>query len=299
MKTTILKIKAFAVAALVMTCASQAGASWGARTLDLFEQKFDQATTIVAKREIASLVLNERNLFKEDLLEKWDTKALAAGVGSESTVFSDPADGKRKFNYEKTTPLMMAITAGRVGFVQKLLDVIPDVNDNLHTSWGYRQPYAAAHMALEPMYPFAFGNKEVPIEDRLSIIDLLGAHKADFNKRFDEGHMGIYTNPPLAAGTVSQQIILGYERLQARAMLYGADPKVQGSCFTMVTLNETEEYPVVGTPCKSTIKLIDRAYDEYKVLSKKGVKMTLAECVKDRFRVLRDAEIKALLALPF
>ncbi|MCI5057568.1 MAG: hypothetical protein MRY83_15755, partial [Flavobacteriales bacterium] len=136
--------------------------------------------------------------------------------------------------YNQTNPLALAISLGKRDLVRKFLSVVEDVNDKALVVWGYRQIYTLAHVALDPRYPEVSQN--VPLEDRLEIIDELAKKGADFNKIIKWGG---YKNPPLAGGDSSSfhlEDVL--DPLRARALLYGANPSLRGSCFYGVKLEE-------------------------------------------------------------
>lgn len=147
----------------------------------------------------------------------------------------------------------MATSRGRADLVHKFLPVIPNVNAPELTSWGYRQPYFLTHMSLDPQYPRAA--RIVPLKDRLSMVDLLGDAGADFNLVC---HPQVYTNPPLAAGESSGRPLDIMCQLRARALLYGADPKIKGSSFSGLRIDSWDK------------NVVDLALDYYIERAKAG-----------------------------
>jgi len=194
-----------------------------------------------------------------------DKKQLKAHVSR------DPIDnGEGRLNCDKTCPLVLAVARGRNHLVSKWLSVVGDVNSWELMGWGYRQPYSLAHMALDPQYPRMRHN--VPLEDRLAIVDDLGERGADFNNTGSHALMGIYNNPPLAAGTLSghlswKEVCNVATPLRARALLYGAIPDTRGSCFGGVHLDREP-------------KLVDLALKYFMERTRAGGKLRPVPAVK-------------------
>ncbi len=189
------------------------------------ERSFDAAPP-GSRYAIVAKPLNREYLRNLSNIEELDEKLLTEGVG-EGTI----ADANEEnINYKKTNAFQLAVSLGRDVLVEKFLSVIPDLQDDHLTAWGYRQPYSPAHMAVNPVFPY---KHTVPLENRLRIIDLLAENRCDFNVGVSNKHngvyqIGVYTNQPLwAAGNcdwcVPQNIL---PQLRARAMIYGADPKM-------------------------------------------------------------------------
>lgn len=182
------------------------------------EKEFDSAAP--AKRYgIVSKYLNLTYLCSLKSGDELDNTQLTSKVGPASLKFKD--EKITPIYYNQTNPLALAISLGKRNLVSKFLSVVEDVNDKALVVWGYRQIYTLPHVALDPRYPEVSQN--VPLEDRLEIIDELAKKGADFNKIIKWGG---YKNPPLAAGDSSSfhlEDVL--DPLRARALLYGAEPK--------------------------------------------------------------------------
>ena len=143
---------------------------------------------------------------------------------------------------EVTNPVALAISMGEVDLVRKFLQHI-DPNCPESFVWGWRGVFSLAHIALDPKYPSP--KKDVSLESRLKIIDLLGERGADFNITISGSRViggfsgGDYMNPPLVAGDNS-----GYSEsyklapfVRARAFLYGADPDKSGTSHAPIKLD--------------------------------------------------------------
>ncbi len=173
--------------------------------LDLIEKEFDRTEGHQNRYLIVTRPINNEYLEKLQNFEDLDEKKLTEGLSRET---------------EKTTPISIAVSLGKVSLVQKFLSVIDDVNSDHCLAWGYRQPYTLAHMALDPQYPWA--KTPVSLEDRLMIIDILAQKNADFN-RIEIA--STQYKPPLIAGDSSSHEVQKIRIfLRARAILFGADP---------------------------------------------------------------------------
>lgn len=133
----------------------------------------------------------------------------------------------------RTNALALAICEADYKRVEKFLKVVENPNDSTLWVQGYRQPYNLVSLSADPEMYF---QKPQTLQDRLKIIDLLATTTADFNFVPENS---IYTNPPLLAATAlhgrrcsifkEEDYHSCQESVQARLMLYGADPKIDGS----------------------------------------------------------------------
>lgn len=253
-------------------CQASKGSGSGQRILDLLgaiEKEFDGASSQQEKFEIVSRPMDKEKLWKfegtHDLLER---------EGKPST--------------QKTNPLALAIVVADTNKLEKFLRCVENINDDRLAVWGYRQPYTLAHLALDPTHPLGCVDwvGDVPLGKRLKVVDLLAQKKANFNHIIPKHP---YLNPPLAAGIPEGRPFKHYQALQARALLYGADPKIKGSCFDSWQMD---------LDC-----LIDMAFDQ---MRQEKIQPTPCEGVKTRFTELRrkaledlQAQINALNALTF
>ncbi len=204
--------------------------------LDLIENEFDHTEGHQNRYLIVTRPINDEYLEKLKNLKDLDKKKLTEGLSRDLKEIKDCPYPTFFFeNTEKTTPISIAVSLGKVSLVKKFLSVIEDVNSDHCLAWGYRQPYTLAHMALDPQYPLA--KAFVSKEDRLAIVDALAQKKADFNyivRTHD------YKNPPLSAGEPSGRELREISTfLRARALLFGADPELGGSSFSGVRLKYT------------------------------------------------------------
>lgn len=233
------KISLVKISTFFLFLFSQAKADVYEEYLEDITTKFHQASTLEEKFEIISRSINSAHLQQITSLKDLDESKLEAEVRSGPFPFIVKGTNKKKdYNASKTTPLSLAISLGKVHLVEEFLKVVSNVNDTRLTAWGHCQPYTLAHMALHPHYPKA--SQPVPLEDKLAIIDLLGKKGANFNAilKPDQADVyeGVYLNPPLAAGSLAGVNTTETYPLQARALLYGADPNLHGSSFAGVSL---------------------------------------------------------------
>jgi len=205
--------------------------------LETIDKEFEGASTLAKKYEVVSRPINLEYLRGIKDIKDLNEKELRKNVSSDPTVCVNE-EGSRVINYNKTTPFSLALATGKVTLVRKFLRVVSNVNGSELTSWGYRQPYTPAHVVLDPQYPRA--SQEVPLEHRLMIVDALGADGADFNAVVSHGLIGVYSNPPFAAGDPSGRPLDIMTQLRARALLYGADPMKTGSCWYGLRLEKEE-----------------------------------------------------------
>lgn len=196
--------------------------------LESVARKFKAATTPRRKYDLISQPVNLGYLRSLPSFSQLSKKELRKNVSSDPIAYTDAA-GIKKINCNKTTPFSLAVSLGRDDLVQEFMTVVPDVNHPELTGWGDRQPYTAAHMALDPRHPIA--SCDILLENRLRIIDLLGDAGVDFNAIVLHQIMGVYRNPPLVAGALSGRQLPIMPHLRARALLYGADPSKMGSIF--------------------------------------------------------------------
>ena len=280
MQKNLLTLKILFFTALIFSASiSQSHANPFKEFLDDAERRFDAAPSRVAQFEIVSEPVNRETLARLKSFDEYDKEALTSGVGPGAFLYTDD-ENKERFNTAKTNALMIAIAFGDIRRVKKFLPVIDDVNAPLLTAWGYRQPYTVAHMALDPRFPES--TSKVPLINRLQILDLLGEAGANFNINLVSRYVGVYMNPPLvAAGLNSRHAYT--DPLRARALLYGADPVVKGSSGSLVCINPTSECPL-DTFLSEAHRLCEIAFKDFYTLSAKGIRLTLAESVKDIFK---------------
>lgn len=124
----------------------------------------------------------------------------------------------------QTNVVALCICLGDRDLFAQILDYIEDVNSPAYFSWGYRQKFSLAHVALSPFFPYCH---HVSIGSRLSIIDLLGSRGVDFNLMIRDD---IYNNPPLSC---ARGMCHGWadvtDALRVRALMWGADPRIVGT----------------------------------------------------------------------
>lgn len=139
---------------------------------------------------------------------------------------------------ERTHALALAICAGDSARVRIFLQAIKDPHDPALLVQGYKQAYNMVNLAADPIYPM-----QIPayLSSRLRVIDELAAARFDFNfiPTDDLSSFGTYRNTPLATATCLHGCYKGtykktnindaYQAIQARLMLYGADPKLPSS----------------------------------------------------------------------
>lgn len=140
---------------------------------------------------------------------------------------------------ERTHALALAVCAGDSGRVELFLMHIKDPHDPALLVQGYRQAYNMVSLAADPIWPMQIPAR---LDSRLRIIDRLAAAQFDFNfiPPDDLKSSGPYRNAPLATATFLHGNYEGtykginvndaYQSIQARLMLYGADPKIKSSC---------------------------------------------------------------------
>lgn len=150
----------------------------------------------------------------------------------------------------RTHPLAIYICQADIKRVEKSLKTIKDPNDPGLLVRGYRQAYNLVSLATDPIWPVREAHA---LSDRLAIITLLGEFEGKKSAKFDFDFLpdttrltamglksyGHYYNPPLVAASAvhgnygsifkEENITECQEAVQARLMLYGADPKICGS----------------------------------------------------------------------
>ncbi len=202
------------------------------KLLEQVDGQFDGASTQAAKYKLVSKPMNDEYLRKlpdaGDL--DIDCEQLYSGVSR------DPLTGKWSYD-NKTHPLAIAISTANRRLTEKFLGVVPDVNAEELYVWGFRQPYNMAHLVLDPQFP-PNKNSNSDLAALLEIIDLLAKMGANLN--FIKTDC-LYENPPLSAGHPSGRQISIASDLQARAILYGADPQLEGSSFHGLRLDAGSE----------------------------------------------------------
>ncbi len=242
--------------------------------VDSVSQQFDQSSS--GHYQLISKAVNVDYLSRLESLSDLDENELYKGVSR------DPLEVELKINYDKSTPLSLAVALGKVNLVKKFLTVVDDINADELTCWGYRQPYTLAHLALDPQYP---SRSDASLSDRLEIIDLIAEKGADFDRIIGHGYLGIYENPPLAAGCPSGHELKDYECFRARALLYGADPSLWGSSHQPVKLESK--------------KFINLIFDYSVDVLSKNRKINPHPSVKTVLERVRDEKIEMLKKLSF
>lgn len=200
--------------------------------LEWTERRFNAALTQEEQYNIVSQPANLDYLESLNSFQEFDEKKAILNEGNSPYLY---VNQENKY-CPHTTPIALSISLGSVDFTKKFIAVVGDVNNHTLATWGYRQPYTLAHLALDPQYPKA--KNDIPLETRLAIIDVLGEKKANFNQII---LCNDYQNPPLAAGDPSGRPFNDYKKFRARALLYGADPTIVGSSFWPLKL-EREDY---------------------------------------------------------
>ena len=206
------------------------------------EQRFDAAGSNAEKYDIISEPLNLAYLkhadsqgLKPDAL---DDRALHEKVDRGDIVRAN-ADSINLSQYERTNPLALTISIGKLATLKKFLSVVGDINAPELLVWGFRQPYNMAHVALDYAFPYT-GNADMAT--RIKIIELLGVERANFNYVHFNPEFRNYWNPPLASMYIGEFPRLIHHsnlvKLHAAAMLQGADPNQKGSSFKGVDLSE-------------------------------------------------------------
>lgn len=143
--------------------------------------------------------------------------------------------------FNKSNAIAIAVAVGDITLVRKFLSVIDNVNDVSLLTSGYRQFFSLAHVVLLPELTYKANINDLYIKNLLNIIDELGRAGINFNF-IPQG--GTYQNPPLAMGSAWSHSTFSYEQttmLEARAMLYGANPRLKGSSFNGVNLDKMDE----------------------------------------------------------
>ena len=181
------------------------------------DSEFDHAS-LSKKAEMATCPVNENYLISLKAGDGIDLESLTHSKSRQS-----PDEFVELRRTETTSPVALSLVTGQLDIFQKFLGSMEDVNASV--TWGWRQHYTLAHLALNPTYPLPF---DVSLATRLAIIDALGDREADFNITGND----IYANPPLFAGYSSGRHVDEFETLRLRAMLYGADPDVHGGSFS-------------------------------------------------------------------
>jgi hypothetical protein len=208
-------------------CIFQAQAHPIDRFLDRIEERFDKAATNAARYDVVSQPINR--VYLESLEEGQPIRGNLLYVDISRDPFLREAGDE---NSEKTCPLALAVSLGRVYLVDKFLTAVKDPNAPELATWGYRQPYTLAHLALDPRYPLA--PAQIGLKDRLMIVDAIAEKGANFNAiLYPNPNRWIHTyrNPPLAAGESHYHQLNIINHVRARALLYGADPSFGGSSF--------------------------------------------------------------------
>lgn len=196
----------------------------------------------------------------------------------------------------RSHPLALAICKADIKHVGKFLKAIDNPNDPALLMGGYRQIYNLVTLAADPVWLI---HESHSLADRLMIITLLGEFEGKNNTTFDFNfiptfvkiramglpYSGGYNNAPLHA---ARAIHGGYngiftedntfkcqEAVEARLMLYGADPKPSGSsAYGIATIySELEEDEKVERQ-----RGVDKRMGEYS-------KLALNQAVEERLNL--------------
>ena len=246
------------------------------------EQRFDAAGSPADKYSIISEPLNLEYLYSAS----WEGIAPAAldltklhKDVNRGDMIKVTTDQRLVCQFRKTHPLALTISCGKSALLAKFLKVVPHDNLKDLMTWGYRQPYNMAHLALDPSYPSIAGIADTA---RLEIIDLLSHKHINWNYIYPANQLGVYENPPLSAGEPSGRCSGNRAQLRASAILRGADPYKKGSSFGGLYLSENSE-------------VIKSSLDQY--LETKGTGMKPTEEVRKLLRAEREARIARLKAV--
>ncbi|APD50408.1 hypothetical protein [Francisella hispaniensis] len=241
--------------------------------LSYVEQRFDKSISPEAKIYEVIKRLNIKYLSEVSSIEDIDESQLV--VEDFKTIpFSNA--------------LALAIASGDVKKTKKFSQVILYINfDVLASSPGYRKLAGLPHIAVNPIEQLKIFDNEAKLDSAyvkrmLEIIDLLAQRGANFNmsgKVNYNGHSYIYNNTPLVyAESVSSHYSSDLKKLQyelmARAILYGADPKLYG--LEGLRLNEYSKEDL-----KNLKPLILKYYTELSINPEKFEKVKLAKSVMD------------------
>lgn len=160
----------------------------------------------------------------------------------------DPVKLKDTTDFNKSNAIAIAIAVGDITLVRKFLSVIDDVNDVSLLTSGYKQFFSLAHVVLLPEFTYKANINDLYIKNLLNIIDELGRAGIDFNFIPQGDH---YRNPPLTMGSLWTHSKFSYKQktmLEARVMLYGANPRLKGSQFNGLNLDKMDEiYDLIKT----------------------------------------------------
>ncbi|MBK2357811.1 hypothetical protein [Francisella hispaniensis] len=241
--------------------------------LSYVEQRFDKSTSPEAK-----------------IYEV--TKRLSIKYLSEVSSIEDIDESQLVIKDFKTIPfsnaLALAIASADIQKTKKFSQVIGHINgDVLASSLGYKKLVGLPHIAVNPIVQMKIFDKQAKLDfayakRMLEIIDLLAQRGANFNMSdyvsHDNGHLYLYNNTPLVhaesiSSYYSSDLKPQYE-LMARAILYGADPKLYG--LTGRRLNEYYKEDL-----KNLKPLILKYYAELSINPEKFKKVKLAESVMD------------------
>jgi hypothetical protein len=177
--------------------------------------------------------------------------------------------------------------------VEKFLKVLEDPNDPRLWVSGYRQPYNLASLSADPVWPLHEPHR---LQDRLKIIDLLGTTTINFNfKPKLQVETGLYSNPPLALATaihgsyrnIFEERECYHEcqrEVQARLMLYGADPKIGGTSVSSLHQSQLDDQ-------------VERAFNQ--VLHEKLKNIRPIPYVKELLEKKREDFMKRISELSF
>ncbi|APD50406.1 hypothetical protein [Francisella hispaniensis] len=238
--------------------------------LSYVEQKFDKSTSTEAKRYEVIKPLNIKYLSEVSSIEDIDESQLV--VEDFKTISFSNA-------------LALAIASGDVKKTKKFLKVIDDVNDGKLVSSAGREELVIGlpHIAVNPLRQLKIFDKQAKLDSdhaikMLRIIDLLAQRGANFNMSDCaeyNGRLYLYNNTPLVhaesvSSYYSSDLKPQYE-LMARAILYGADPKLYDLSGYLI------EYYKGGL--KNLKPLILEYYAQLSINPIKSKKVKLAESV--------------------
>lgn len=295
MVNKVIRHKIFFLTAMVIFCSSPAFADRVEEFLVKVESRFTAAKSKQEKFAIVSQLVNRKALISSEVSLD-DSAALAKGTGPDPFTFTEEETGKTIENFEKTNPLALAVKRADVERVKLFLSAVEDVNDPLLTAWGFRQPYFLSHMVLDPRDP---NSPKVSLNRRMEIIDILGEKGADFNIRPGFSSTGVYDNPPLIVVGLDGSDVGELGNLQARALLYGADPIVKGSSASLVCIDETPDRPL-DTFGSVANQMCEIAFDQYlKMPREQREKVRIADSVRKRFAEIKAERMKQLADTDF
>jgi hypothetical protein len=211
------------------------------------------------------------------------------GVFSAETTFPKDCPAGREvadrsnsytWNQNNTNALGLAIVLGRPHTLRRFLGVVENPNSLDLSITVFRQQGSLAHVALDPFFPDC--GVFSPLDSYLETIDILGRKGVNFNS-IPLCPYYTYRNPPLVCQRSMERGIRSFPEimgvyLRARALLYGADPRIGGSSFSLLLREGTEEHLFTqGRIMKQTL-----AYYCERLLAGEGQYVRMIPAVKER-----------------